>query len=217
MEEGEMVMVDYVGRSDGEVFDLTVEEKAEEEGMDSSELDFSPIPVLIGEGYVIEGFEEALLDMEVGDEKEIEVPVEKAYGERDSDEVETYPEREFEKQGVNVRRGEEVMIGNRRGRVIFKGSGRVKIDFNHPLAGKDLEYWISVKEKIEADEKKAEKIFDYRVGHGSDEMEFEDGKVKVPATHSHGDHEHELPEELRQTVRREITENTGFEEVKFTE
>lgn len=212
-----MVLVEYIGKTDGEIFDLTIEEKAEEKGMNTEEMDFSPIPVLIGEGYVIEGFEEALRDMEIGDEKEIEIGPEKAYGERDSEEVETYPEKEFTKQDVNVRQGEEVMIGNRRGKVIYKGSGRVKIDFNHPLAGKELEYWIKAKEKVEDDEEKAKKIFDYRVGHGSEDMEFEDGTVSVPGTHSHEDHEHELPEQLRETVREEITGYTGFEEVEFTE
>lgn len=209
MEKGDMVLVDYIGRTDGEIFDLTVEEKAEEEGIERD--DFRPIPVLIGEQYVIEGFEDALLDMEVGEEKEVDIPSEKAYGERDSDQVETYPEKEFEKQGVQVRRGEELMIGNRRGRVISKGSGRVRIDFNHPLAGKDLNYWIEVKEKVEDDEEKAEYIVDYRVGHGSGDLEFEDGKVIIPRTHSHGDHEHELPQELLDRVTEEIEEYTDLE------
>lgn len=209
MEKGDMVLVDYIGRTDGEIFDLTVEEKAEEEGINAE--DFDPIPVLIGEQYVIEGFEEALLDMEIGDEKEVDIPSEKAYGERDSDQVETYPEKEFEKQDVQVRQGEELMIGNRRGKVVSKGSGRVRIDFNHPLSGKDLNYWIKVKEKVEDDEEKARNIVDYRVGHGSEDLEFEDGVVRIPRTHSHGDHEHELPQELLDKVTEEIEEYTGLE------
>jgi FKBP-type peptidyl-prolyl cis-trans isomerase 2 len=216
MKKGDMVLVDYIGKADGEIFDLTVEEKAEEEGMAEGR-DLKPIPVLIGKNYVIEGFEEALLDMEVGDQKEVEIPSEKAYGERDSDAVETYPEKEFKKQDIQVRVGEELMIGNQRGKVISKGSGRVRIDFNHPLAGKDLEYDIRVREKVEDDEEIAKYIMDYRIGHGSEDMEFEEDKVKVPGTHSHGDHEHRLPDEAREKLTEEITEHTGFEEVEFTE
>ncbi|PSG99999.1 MAG: peptidylprolyl isomerase [Nanohaloarchaea archaeon SW_4_43_9] len=216
MEKGDMVLADYIGKADGEIFDLTVEEKAQEEGM-SEDRDFKPIPVLIGKNYVIEGFEEALLDMEVGDQKEVEISSDKAYGERDSGAVETYPEKEFKKQDVQVRRGEELMIGNRRGKVVSKGSGRVRIDFNHPLAGKDLKYDIRVKEKVEDDEEIAKYIMDYRIGHGSEDMEFDGDKVKVPGTHSHGDHEHELPEEVREKLTEEITEYTGFEEIEFTE
>ena len=209
MNKGDMVLVDYVGKTDGEIFDLTVEEKAEEADLEAE--NFDPIPVLIGEKYVIEGFEEALESMEVGDEKEVEISPEKGYGERDSDQIEKYPEKEFERQDVQVRVGEELMIGNRRGRVISKGSGRVRIDFNHPLAGKDLEYWIEIKEKVEDDEKKARYIFDYRVGHGGDDLEFDDETVKIPKTHSHGDHEHELPEEVLEKVKSEIEEYTELE------
>ncbi|MBC5792778.1 MAG: FKBP-type peptidyl-prolyl cis-trans isomerase [Nanohaloarchaea archaeon] len=211
MEKGDMVLVDYVGKSDGEIFDLTVKEKAEEEGMNIEEMDFESIPVLIGEQYVIDGFEETLEEMEVGDEKEVDIPKDKAYGDRSSENVETYPEKEFKKQGVDVRRGEEVMVGNRRGKVISASSGRIKIDFNHPLAGKDLEYWIKVKEKVEEDEEKAKYIFNYRVGHGGDDLEFEDGTVKAEKTHSHEGHEHELPEQLREKVKEEIEDHTDFE------
>lgn len=210
-----MVLVDYIGKADGEIFDLTVEEKAQEEGMSRGK-DFKPAPVLIGKNYVIEGFEEALLDMEVGDQKEAEISSEKAYGERDSDAVKTYPEKEFKKQGIQVRTGEELKIGNRRGKVVSKGSGRVRIDFNHPLAGKDLKYDIRVKEKVEDDEEIAKHIMDYRIGHGSEDMEFEGEKVKVPGMYSHEDHEHELPEEAREKLTKEMTEYTGFEEVEFT-
>ncbi|MFB6174948.1 MAG: peptidylprolyl isomerase [Candidatus Nanohalobium sp.] len=209
MEKSEMVLVRYTGKQDGNVFDTTEEEKAKEVGLYQEGRSYSPIPVLVGESYVIEGLEEALEEMDVGDEKEIEVPSEKAYGSRDSDKIETYPEKEFKKQDVQVRVGEELMIGNRRGKVISKGSGRVRIDFNHPLSGKDLEYWIKVEEKVEDDEDLAENIFEYRLGHG--DMEIEDGTVKIYRIHSHGDHRHELPQEAIDEVSKEIKEYTDLE------
>lgn len=212
-EDGDLVLVNYTGKSDGEVFDTTIKEDAEESGIQREDMNFDPIPVLVGGGYVIEGFEEAVADMEEGDERDIEVPSEKGYGSRSSDNVETYPEKEFEKQGVQVHPGEEIMVGNRRGRVVSKGSGRIRIDFNHPLAGKDLEYHVEVVEEVEDDEEKAEYIFSYRVGEG--EVEFEDDTVVLPASHQHGDHEHEIPENIREEVREEILENTGFDEVVF--
>lgn len=212
MEEGELVLIDYIGKADGEVFDLTVEEKAEEERMQREDADFEPIPVLIGREYVIPGLENELKNMELGEEREIEIPSREAYGERDSDKIETYPEKEFEKQGVSVRPGEEIMIGQQRGKVMSVNSGRVRVDFNHPLAGKDLEYWVKIVEKVEEDEDIARYIYDYRIGHG--EIEIEDGTVEIPKTHSHGDHEHELPQEARDNLREEIEEHTDLE-VKF--
>ncbi|MFB6203750.1 MAG: peptidylprolyl isomerase [Candidatus Nanohaloarchaea archaeon] len=215
MKEGDIVLVDYVGRADGEIFDLTMEDVAEEENFNAGRQNFEPIPVLVGEGYVIPGFEEKVKEMEVGDEEEFDIPSEKAYGSRDSDNIETYPEKEFDRQDVNVNVGDELMIGRRKGRVISKGSGRVRIDFNHPLAGKDLHYRAKINEKVEDDEEKARYIFKYRLGHG--EIEFEDDTAVIDHHHEEEDHQHEIPDDVRDAIREEIKEYTSFSEVEFRE
>ena len=205
------MLIDYVGKQDGDIFDLSNEERARNEGLYNEDMEYGPVPVLIGEGYVIEGLEEALEDMEVSEEKTLEIPSEKAYGKRDSDNIETYPEKEFKKQDVSVRPGDRVMVGNRQGRVLSRSSGRVRIDFNHPLSGKDLEYEVEVIEKVEDDEEKARKIFEYRLGHG--EIEFDDDKVVID--HDIEGHDHELPENVKEEIRKEIIEYTEFEDVEI--
>lgn len=214
MEKGDLVLVDYVGKADGEIFDLSVEEKAKEEGMYNENTEYRPIPILVGYDYVIDGFEENVKEMEVGEEREFTVSPEKGYGKRDSEQVETYPEKEFNRQDVDVQVGDQLMIGRRRGRVISKGSGRVRIDFNHPLAGKELDYWVRVNEKVEDDEEKARKIFDFRIGHG--DIRLEDDKVVIEHKHE-GEHAHQIPEQVKEAISDEITDNTGFEEVEFDE
>jgi FKBP-type peptidyl-prolyl cis-trans isomerase 2 len=213
MEEGDLVLIDYVGKTqDGEIFDLSNEERAKEEGAYSERMDYQPVPVLIGHGYVIEGLEDVLKDMEAGDRKEdLKIPSEKAYGSRDSDQIQTYPEKEFNKQDVNVRVGDTIMVGNRQGKVLSKGSGRVRVDFNHPLSGQDLEYEVEVLEKVEKDKEKAEKIFEYRLGHG--EIEFEEDRAVID--HDIDGHDHELPEKVKEEIREEILETTGYEEVQI--
>lgn len=214
MKDDELVLVDYTGRTDGEIFDTTREEDAAEFDSERRDAEYKPVPVLVGRGYVIDGLEEKIREMKVGDSGKVEVPPEKGYGERSSENIETYPEREFAKQDVQVSPGEEVVIGRRRGKVISAGSGRVRIDFNHPLSGKTLEYDLEVVEKVEGDEEIARRIYSYRVG-GDEEPEFEDGRIVIPAVHSHGDHEQEIPEDLKQTVREEITAATDLE-VEFS-
>jgi len=215
MENGELVLIDYVGRADGEIFDVSDEEKAKENNMFEQHRNYKPIPVLIGEDYIIQGLEETVKDMDIGEEKEVEIPAEKAYGQRDADNMETFPEKEFTKQDVNVNVGEQIRIGHKSGRVISKGSGRVRIDFNHPLSGKDLEYWVRVNEKVEDSQEKARHIFEYRLGHG--EIEFEGKKATIIHKHEDDGHSHTLPEEAKEGIRNEITEHTGIEEVEFDE
>lgn len=211
MEKGDLVLIDYVGKNNGQIFDLSSEERAKDEGLYNENMSYGPVPVLIGEGYVIEGLEEALEEMEVGESRELEIPSEKAYGKRTSDNIETYPEKEFRQQDVNVRPGDRIMVGNRQGKVLARSSGRVRVDFNHPLSGKDLEYEVELLEKVEDDEEKARKIFDYRLGHG--EIEFQDGKVVID--HEIEDHDHEIPENVKEEIRDEILEFTDFEEVEI--
>lgn len=215
MESGEMIEIDYVGKTDGEVFDLTSKEKAEEEGVNTDQLDLSPMKVLLGENYIIPGLEDALMDMELGEEKELEIESEQAYGKRDSDNIETFPESAFEEQNVRVRQGEDIMVGGRRGKVVSKGSGRVRVDFNPPLAGKDLEYWVKIVSKVEDDEEIAQGIVDHRLGHGS--LEFDGDTVTVVHKHEHDGHSHSLSDEFKDRLSEEILEHTDFEDVEFDE
>jgi len=202
LEKGDMVLIHYVGRdSNGEIFDLSDEEVAEEKGVKDERVDYGPVPVLIGEGYVIEGLEETLRDMEPGKERDIEVPSEKAYGSRTTDDIETYRESEFREQEVTVNTGDRIMVGDKQGRVVSKGSGRVRVDFNHPLAGEDLSYSLEVLEKIEDDREIARRITEYRTGG---DVEFEDGKAILKDTE-------DVPEGVKQEAAEEIERYTGLE------
>ena len=209
MEQGDMIRIEFTGKAEGNVFDTTREDDVPE-GVD---LEFEPAYVLLGEGYVIEGLEEALMEMEVGDSRTVEVDAENGYGERSSENVETFPEKEFEEQGVQVSPGEEIIVGQRRGKVLSKGSGRVRVDFNHPLAGKDLEYDVEIVEKVEDDEEIAQGIVNNRIGHGEVETDGETLKV----IHKHDDHSHELGEDFKQALKNEITDYTDFEDVEIVE
>ncbi|MDY6778031.1 MAG: peptidylprolyl isomerase, partial [Candidatus Nanohaloarchaea archaeon] len=151
MDDHDVIRINYVGRvkKTGEIFDLTDEAVAEDEEIDTSNMDLGPVPVLLGEGYVLEGLDERIKDMEPGDERTVEVPAEDAFGNRTSDNIKTLSKREFDEYDVTPRRGMPVEIDGRRGKILTVSNGRVKVDFNHPLAGKDLEYDVEVLERLE--------------------------------------------------------------------
>lgn len=76
--KGDKVSVHYTGKLvDGSVFDSTVGE--------------DPLVFTLGEGDIIDGFEEGVLNMIVGEKKTITLPPEKAYGERDEENKMTVP------------------------------------------------------------------------------------------------------------------------------
>jgi len=62
------------------VFDTSMESEAKKNGLYNLARDYKPLQVRLGEGQVIQGFEEALVDMQVNEEKEVTIPPEKGYG-----------------------------------------------------------------------------------------------------------------------------------------
>ncbi len=82
VKEGDRVKVDYTGRlPDGSIFDSSMEKKAKRSEFYDDSRDYKPLVFTVGKGEVIPGFEEGVEGMEVGEEKEVEIPPEKAYGE----------------------------------------------------------------------------------------------------------------------------------------
>lgn len=148
---GDSVLVEYTGRlEDGSVFDTSRESVAAEAGLKEKQpsRDFEPLSVELGTGRIIEGFEEALIGMDEGEETTVEIPPEKAYGERNADRVAEYdPETFTEMLGEQPTEGIRVETEDRgRGLVTHVGSEVVRVDFNHALAGEQLEFDIEVLE-----------------------------------------------------------------------
>jgi len=86
---GDLVEVNYTGRfTNGTVFDTSIESVANDENISKSysfksRIFYSPLKFTVGSGRMIKGFDEGVLNMTVGETKEIEVSSEKGYGEPD--------------------------------------------------------------------------------------------------------------------------------------
>ena len=166
MRAGDFVEVDYVGRikDTREIFDLTKEDIAKKENVYNPKVTYEPVVLIIGADFIIKGLDEALRDTKIGEKKKVDVLPEKAFGERKEELVRTIPLAKFKEQNLDPAPGAVVNIGNLRGRIVSVGGGRVKVDFNHPLAGKTLEYEIEVKLLVKAQNKKVKSIVKYFTG-----------------------------------------------------
>ena len=149
--EGDFILIDYVAKvkETGELIDTSKAEVAKEHKKFSEEKTYEPLLVIIGEHRVIEGLEEELKKMNLGEEKTLEIPPEKAYGKRDPSKVKLLPLREFSKKGIIPRIGEIVEINGTLATIRNITGGRVIVDFNHPLAGKTLIYEVKILRKID--------------------------------------------------------------------
>jgi len=181
MKDGDFVSVDYVGRVKGtnEIFDLTLEDVAKKENVHNPKILYRPVTLIVGGGFILRGLDEALRGMNVGDRKTFEVAPDKAFGERREDMVKPIPEARFKDQGIDPYPGAVISVGELRGRIVSADGGRVKVDFNHPLAGKTLVYELEVKSLVEKPEDKVKSVVFYFTGMDDTDVKVADGVAEI--------------------------------------
>jgi len=160
VKKGDLVKLEYTGRlvKTGQIFDTTDEAIAKQAGIWESSSIYGPKHALFGSGAIIPGMEEAVLQSQLGKTEDFAIEPKKAFGERDSALVRMIPEKEFHKQEVRPVPGMMVTLDGAIARVKSVTSGRVVIDYNHPMAGEQVVYSIKVHEVIIDDRKKIEAI-----------------------------------------------------------
>lgn len=161
IKKGDFIRLEYTGRikETGKVFDTTVADIADKEGMEL-EKTFGPIPIIVGGGHVLQGLDEALIGMAEGEEKDVELSPEEGFGQRDPKLMQLIPMAEFRKQGIKPEVGMSITSEGTTGRIINISGGRVRVDFNHELAGKNLSYHIKVAKIIEEDDDKVKSMIE---------------------------------------------------------
>ncbi|HHN65998.1 MAG TPA: peptidylprolyl isomerase [Nitrospirae bacterium] len=137
--EGDTVRVHYSGfLEDGTVFD--------------SSLERDPLEFTIGSGMLIPGFEDAVLGMDVGETKTVQISSDDAYGPRREELVITIS-REQIPPDIDPVTGQELQVRTPNGMVTNVlvtdvTEDTVTLDANHPLAGKDLIFEIKLVEIV---------------------------------------------------------------------
>lgn len=135
VESGSTVQVHYKGTlKSGELFDSS-------EGR-------QPLEFVVGSGQVINGFDKAVRDMNVGEKKTVNIPVDDAYGERSNEALVSIPRSEFPAD-ITPEIGQELQMSDDQGHVFpvvvaEVADDHVVLDANHPLAGEDLIFDITL-------------------------------------------------------------------------
>ncbi len=136
VKNGDTVSVHYTGKlDDGTVFDSSLNEGRE------------PLTAKLGQNQLIKGFENALIDMSVGEKKTIKIESYNAYGPVVKEMVVEVPKSNLP-EGVTV--GQMLQAHTPQGpvnvKVVELTEDLAVLDGNHPLAGKDLTFDLEVLE-----------------------------------------------------------------------
>ena len=180
MNKGDIVRWDYEGWTvgakpeDNELFETTIETLAKEKEIHREGALYGPAPLIIGADRMVKGLESSLLAAELGKEVELTIAPADAYGDRDPKKVEVHSMAEimrlpeFKKGEEEPVPGARVVLNNKAGTIISANPGRVRVDFNHQLAGKTLKYKYTIRSKAETAHDKVSSILEMYYGKPGD-------------------------------------------------
>lgn len=149
VQQHDFIEIDYTGSlADGTIFDTTQENIAKHANMYSPKLKYQAAIICIGEKQLLSGLDEALPEKEIGQEYKILLPAEKAFGKRDIKKIRIIPANLFKEHKMVPQPGLQIDVDGQLGTVTNVSGGRVIVNFNHPLAGKEVQYTFTIHKKV---------------------------------------------------------------------
>lgn len=201
------------------IFDTTIEEIAKSENIYKKHKSYEPMLVVLGKNWIPLGLEEQIAEAKVGDDLTTLIEAKDAYGPKDPSKIKLVARREFQKININPSIGQRVTIGSQTGTVLSVTSSRVRMDYNHVLAGKDIEYTIKIHEEIKGDENKIKELIKRRIpGANLDTMEVNIEKEKVIVNIPEEARFYEFIQFAKSEVIKDISEIVpGYKSIEFRE
>src|SRR3989344_439279 len=207
----DFVELDYTGKlADGMIFDTTNEEVAHQAGLPHHHGTLHPAIVCVGERQLLPGLDQDLEGKETGKEYTIVLPPEHAFGKRDIKNVRIIPMGTFREHEVQPRPGLQVDVDGERGVVTSIAGGRVVVNFNHPLSGKEITYTYTIRRKVNDVSEKIRSFLTGSLNIPADQMhvkvEGEKSSVEIPV---------QFPTELTDLLSQKLVELTGIKTIEF--
>lgn len=135
VKKGDKIVVQFIGKlEDGSIFDLSTSNE--------------PLKFRVGQGEVIEGFDDAVIGMKINQEKDIYINSDKAYGPVEKELVISIKKEKLP-DDLKVHVGQQLQIPGEDGnsilvRVTKISEKTIELDGNHPVAGKNLIFNIKL-------------------------------------------------------------------------
>jgi FKBP-type peptidyl-prolyl cis-trans isomerase 2 len=171
IKKGDFIELEYTGKLiNGKIFDTNVKEVGEREHIHKK--DYSPLFVCVGEKFVIKGLDEKLESSEEGKDYTFEISTEEAYGKKNPKLVRIVSKAIFTKQKMNPHPGMQINAEGMAGLVRSVSGGRVTVDFNHPLAGKDLIFDVKIVKLIKEPVEKVDGLLNSFMGLPKDKYKL---------------------------------------------
>ncbi len=150
IKNGDFIEVDYTGRvkDSNQIFDLTNKEEAKKNNLFDEQREYNPIIICVGEKNLIKGVDDQLVGKEISKEYDLTIKPENGFGIRNPKLMKLVNANIFKKSNIMPVPGLQINIDGMLGTIRSFSGGRVIVDFNHPLADKELVYKIKILRKV---------------------------------------------------------------------
>jgi len=159
IKKNDFIEIEFTGLANGEIFDTTNKKDAEKMGIEPKNI--KPLTISVGNQMILQGLDEDLEGKETGKEYSIHILPEKAFGKRDPSMIKTYGLSHFTKQNINPYPGMALQLDNTIAKVLSVSGGRVTMDFNNPIAGKEVDYKYKINKIITENKEKINALQDF--------------------------------------------------------
>ncbi len=206
IKKNDFVEIEYTGKikETNQIFDTTSKEIAQKEKIYNPNIKYGPTIICIGQSQIIPGLDEQLENKELNKEYDIEIPPEKAFGKKNPKLLRILSSSSFRKQKINPYPGLQVNIDGFVGTVRTVTSGRIIVDFNHPLAGKNIIYTIKITKLVADKKSQIESLISFILKDPKVEIKEDTAQITAKS----------LPnEKLKEEIVRKIEELTKLKNV----
>ncbi|MDP3734633.1 MAG: peptidylprolyl isomerase [Nanoarchaeota archaeon] len=209
IKNSDFIELDYTGTlADGVVFDTTHEAVAKEHHLFSKKKEYHPAIICVGEKQLLPGLDAQLEGRDVGESFTVSLAADQAFGKRDITKMKIVPVSTFKEHNVQPQPGLQVDMDGERGIITRISGGRIIVNFNHPLAGKEVTYTVKIHRKVTENTEKITAFLASMFGMPKDSITVtvanEKAKVVLPV---------ELPAQIVAVIGDKLKLVTGLKEI----
>lgn len=161
IKKNDFVEVEFTGNITGtdEIFDTNIKADAEKAGLNIK--DIRPFVLAVGHQMLPKGLDAGLEGKEEGKSYTIELKPEDAFGKRDPQLVRMISTKLFHEQKIDPKKGMQLSLDGQLVKILSSDRGRTLVDFNNPLAGKNVTYKYKINKSITDEKEKIDALQDF--------------------------------------------------------
>lgn len=205
LKENDFIEMDYVARiRDDGIFDLTKEDVAKENNIYEKNYKYKPVIICLGKKDIINGLDRQLIGKYIGNYK-IEITPEEGFGKKDAKLIKLVPTKEFTKQNIRPMPGMQLNLDGFMGKILSVTGGRTLVDFNNPLAGKNLVYEVEIKRRVTDKQEQLQGFLNILFKDAKAEIKDDEAMIEIK----------DINENMIKELEKEILDRIKIKKVNF--